>query len=130
MNLIEKVRRNIAAAMTGKTVEEMESELLKANVAASVDKFLMPNPDWKSSQQSSHQAAPAAAPDKDSKQKAKHKAKRIMKTLGAGAGTFTPHIVDEAALERARAKCREIVTADPAAYSFIIESAPIKGTND
>lgn len=112
--LIEKVRGNIAAAMTGKTVEEIESELLEANVAASVDSFLVSNPDWKPS--------PNVVPVKDSKQKAK----RIMKTLGAGAGTFTPHIVDEAALERACAKCREVVASDPDGYSHIIESAPLR----
>ncbi|WP_276085367.1 hypothetical protein [Klebsiella quasipneumoniae] len=40
-------------------------------------------------------------------------------------GVFTPHVVDEAALARARSKCREIVAADPAAYSYVIPSEPL-----
>ncbi|EMO4508274.1 hypothetical protein ACLH2B_13145 [Klebsiella sp. 2HUBk32mer] len=123
---LQKVKDGIAAALQGRTVEEMEDAQRQEAVCAAVGRFLESNSDWRPS----HQSAPAGQPVKDSKQKAKHKAKRIKKTLGAGAGTFKPHIVDEAALERARVKCREIVAADPAAYSFIIESAPIKGTND
>ncbi|MFW9066966.1 hypothetical protein ACOI9Q_26835, partial [Klebsiella sp. C228] len=74
-------------------------------------------PDW----QPSTKPAPKAAPVANTKQKAK----RIMKTLGAGAGVFTPPVVDEAALARARSKCREIVAADPAAYSYVIPSEPL-----
>ncbi|HBQ3788192.1 TPA: hypothetical protein L7Z83_001631 [Klebsiella pneumoniae] len=126
MNLIEKVRSGIASALLGKTPDQLEEEQRQDAVKTAVGRFLESNPDWKPSAK----PAPAAVPVANTKQKANHKANRIMKTLGAGAGTFTPHIVDEAALERARAKCRDIVAADPAAYSFIIESAPIKGTND
>ncbi|EMP9120366.1 TPA: hypothetical protein ACP56Q_002082 [Klebsiella quasipneumoniae] len=126
MNLIEKVRSGIASALLGKTPDQLEEEQRQDAVKAAVGRFLESNPDWKPFAK----PAPAAVPFKDSKQKAKHKAKRIKKTLGAGAGTFKPHVVDEDALARARAKCREIVAADPAAYSYIIPSAPIKGTND
>lgn len=118
MNLIEKVRAGIAAALLGKTPEEQRQDAVKS----AVDRFLESNPDW----QPAAAVAPAGQPFTDSKQKAI----RIMKTLGAGAGGFTPHLIDEVALARARAKCREIVAADPAGYSYIIESAPIKGTND
>ncbi|HHP1347166.1 hypothetical protein LUS60_24185 [Raoultella planticola] len=127
-NLLKIVRDSIAAAMTGQTIQQMEDEQRQKDVTNAVDRFLESNPDWKPT---TAKPAPAVVPVKDTKQKAKHKAKRIKKTLGAGAGTFKPHVVvDEDALARARAKCREIVAADPAAYSFIIESAPIKGTND
>lgn len=125
-NLLKTVRDSIAAAMNGRTIEQMETEQRQDAVKSAVDDYLIRHPDWKPSQQPSPKAKPAGQPIKDTKRKAK----RIMKTLGAGAGTFKPHVVDEDALARARAKCREIVAADPAAYSFIIESAPIKGTND
>ena len=118
MNIIEKVRSGITAALLGKTPEEQRQDAVKS----AVDRFLESNPHW----QPEAAVAPAGQPFTDSKQKAI----RIMKTLGAGAGGFTPHLIDEVALARARAKCREIVAADPAGYSYIIESAPIKGTND
>lgn len=117
---LQKVRDGIAAALLGKTPEQLEEEQRQDAVKSAVDDYLIRHPDWKTT------TAPAVAPVTSKKQKAK----RIMKTLGAGAGVFTPHVVDEAALARARAKCREIVAADPAAYSYIIESAPIKGVND
>lgn len=121
-NLLKTVRDSIAAAMNGRTIEQMETEQLKQNVKNAVDDYLIRHPDW----QPSTKPAPKAAPVTNSKQKTA----KIKKTLGAGAGKFIPHVVDELALERARTKCREIVAADPAAYSYIIESAPIKGVND
>ncbi len=119
---LQKVRDGIAAVLQGRTVEEIEDARRQEAVCAAVGRFLESNPDWKPAAA----VAPAGQPVTDSKQKAI----RIMKTLGAGAGGFTPHLIDEVALARARAKCREIVAADPAGYSYIIESAPIKGTND
>lgn len=119
-NILKKVKESIAAALLGKTSEQLADEQRQDAVKAAVDDYLIRHPDWKPT------TAPAVAPVTSKKQKAK----RIMKALGAGAGVFTPHVVDEAALARARAKCREIVAADPAAYSYIIESAPIKGVND
>ncbi|HBR3776666.1 hypothetical protein AAHU82_22670 [Klebsiella pneumoniae] len=121
-NLLKTVRDSIAAAMNGRTIEQMETEQRQDAVKAAVDEYLARHPDWKLSTK----PAPKAAPVTNSKQKTA----RIKKALGAGAGKFIPHVVDEAALERARIKCREIVAADPAAYSYIIESAPIKGVND
>lgn len=118
---LQKVKDGIAAALLGKTPDQLEEEQRQDAVKAAVGRFLESNPAWKPSAK----PAPAVVPVKDSKQKAKQ---RIKKTLGQNG--FTPHIVDEDALARARAKCREIVAADPAAYSFIIESAPNKGTND
>ncbi len=122
MNLIEKVRSGITATLLGKTPEQLAEEQRRDAVKNAVDDYLIRNPDWKPTQKPSHQSAPVA--------NTKQKAIRIMKTLGAGAGGFTPHVIDETELARARAKCREIVAADPAAYSYIIESAPIKGVND
>ncbi|TXW48277.1 hypothetical protein D4M47_06025 [Klebsiella pneumoniae] len=121
-NLLKTVRDSIAAAMNGRTIEQMETEQLKQNVKNAVDDYLIRHPDW----QPSTKPAPKAAPVTNSKQKTA----KIKKALGAGAGKFIPHVVDELALERARTKCQEIVAADPAAYSYIIESAPIKGEND
>lgn len=118
-NLLKTVRDSIAAAMSGRTVEEMENEQRKAAVKTAVDRFLESNPDWKPSTKAAPKPSPAVAPVRDSKQKAK----RIMKTLGAGAGAFAPHVVDEEALARARAKCREIIAADPDRYGDIISDS-------
>ena len=116
---LQKVRDSIAAARLGKTPEQLEEEQRQDAVKSAIDDYLIRHPDWKPSTK----PAPKAAPVTNSKQKTA----KIKKALGAGAGKFIPHVVDEAALERARIKCREIVAADPAAYSYIIESAPIKG---
>ena len=116
-NLLKTVRDSIAAAMNGRTIEQMETEQLQDAVKNAVDDYLIRHPDW----QPSTKPAPAAAPVANTKQKAK----RIMKTLGAGAGVQNPKVVDEAALARARSKCREIVAADPAAYSYVISSEPL-----
>ena len=121
-NLLKTVRDSIAAAMNGRTIEQMETEQRQDAVKNAVDDYLIRHPDW----QPSTKPAPKAAPVTNSKQKTA----KIKKALGAGAGKFIPHVVDEAALARARSRCREIVAADPAAYSYIIESAPIKGVND
>ncbi|WP_417640570.1 hypothetical protein [Klebsiella sp. FR21TRMT6331] len=138
---LQKVRDSITAALQGRTVEEMEDAQRQEAVCAAVGRFLDSNPDWKPSQQSSQQPAPVKdsnpatqggvsgeSTNGGSPRCTKQKAKRILKTLGQNG--FTPHVIDEVALARARAKCREIVAADPSVYSFIIESAPIKGTND
>ena len=116
-NLLKTVRDSIAAAMNGRTIEQMETEQRQDAVKNAVDDYLIRHPDW----QPSTKPAPAAAPVANTKQKAK----RIMKTLGAGAGVQNPKVVDEAALARARSKCREIVAADPAAYSYVIPSEPL-----
>lgn len=116
-NVLKQVRESIAAALLGKTSEQLADEQRQAAVKNAVDDYLIRHPDW----QPSTKPAPAVAPVANTKQKAK----RIMKTLGAGAGVFTPHVVDEAALARARSKCREIVAADPAAYSYVIPSEPL-----
>ena len=112
---LQKVRDSIAAALLGKTPEQLEEEQRLDAVKSAIDDYLIRHPDWNPT------PAPAVAPVTSKKQKAK----RIMKTLGAGAGVFTPPVVDEAALARARSKCREIVAADPAAYSYVIPSEPL-----
>ncbi|WP_374746558.1 hypothetical protein AAHX80_24610 [Klebsiella variicola subsp. variicola] len=113
---LQKVRDGIAAVLLGKTPEQLADEQRRDAVKNAVGRFLESNPDWEPI------TAPIVAPVANTKQKAK----RIMKTLGAGADVFTPHVVDEAALARARAKCREIVASDPDCYSGIIESAPLR----
>ena len=123
---LEKVRNLIAASMAGWLPEEYEQQQREEKLKGAVDRFLENHPEYIECYTSKPTTAPAVAPVTSKKQKAK----RIMKTLGAGAGVFTPHVVDEAALARARAKCREIVAADPATYSFIIESTRIKRVND
>ncbi|MCR2773920.1 hypothetical protein [Enterobacter kobei] len=112
-NLLKTVRDSIAAAMNGRTIEQMETEQLKQNVKNAVDDYLIRHPDWQPSTKS--------APVTNTKQKA-----RIMKTLGAGAGGFQAHEIDPEMLRLAREKCREIVAADPDRYSHIIESAPLR----
>ncbi|HHO8485320.1 hypothetical protein ACFPZP_20645 [Citrobacter bitternis] len=139
-NLLKTVRDSIAAAMNGRTIEQMETEQLKQNVKNAVDDYLIRHPDWQPSTQPGkagltsktltavHAAAsanpsPAVVPVRDSKQKAK----RVMKSLGAGAGVFTPHIVDEEALRRAREAARAFQAAEPERYGDIITATPIKG---
>ena len=116
-NILKKVKESIAAALLGKTSEQLADEQRQDAVKAAVDDYLTRHPDW----QPSTKPVPKAAQVTNSKQKAA----RIKKSLGAGAGVFTPHVVDEAALTRARSKCREIVAADPAAYSYVIPSEPL-----
>ncbi len=108
--ILQKVRDGIAAVLLAKTPEELADEQRKQNVKNAVDDYLILNPDWKPS--------PKAVPVKDSKQKAKH----IMKALGAGAGTFTPHVVDKEAIRRAREAARAFQAADPDRYSDIIST--------
>ncbi|MFS7306395.1 hypothetical protein [Rahnella inusitata] len=115
-NLLKTVRNSIAAAMTGRTIEQMETEQRRDAVKSAVDDYLARHPDWKPSQQPS----PKAKPVTDSK----IKTRRIMKTLGAGG--FQEYVVSPELLERARAKCREVVASDPVRYSHIIESAPLR----
>ncbi|ENZ7197894.1 hypothetical protein ACG755_005279 [Klebsiella variicola] len=117
MNPIEKVRSGITAALLGKTPEQLADEQRKAAVKNAVDDYLIRNPDWKPS----HQSASAVAPVSNTKQKAI----RIMKTLGAGAGGFTPHEIDPEMLRLARKKCRQVVAENPERYSHII-SAPLR----
>lgn len=115
---LQKVRDGIAAVLQGRTVEEIEDAQRQEAVCAAVGRFLESNPDWKPS------AKPA--PVRDSKQKTA----RIKKSLGAGAGGFQAHEIDLEMLRLAREKCREVVASDPKRYSHVIESTPIKGTND
>lgn len=114
---LQKVRDSIAAALLGKTPEQLEEEQRLDAVKSAIDDYLIRHPDWKPT------TAPAVAPVTSKKQKAK----RIMKTLGAGAGVFTPNVVDEAALRRACEAAREFQAADPERYGDIITAAPIKG---
>ena len=115
-NTIKTVRDSIAATLKGKTVEQMEDDARQAAVKSAVDDYLISYPDWNPS------TKPAVAPVTNTKQKTA----RIKKSLGAGAGTFTPHIVDEEALHRAREAARAFQAADPERYGDIITAAPIK----
>lgn len=121
-NTPEKVRNMIAASMAGWLPEEDEQQQREEKLKGAVDRFLENHPEYIERYSSKPMTAPALAPVKDTEQKAV----RIKKSLALGAGVFTPHVVDEAALARARAKCREIVAADPERYSHIIESAPLR----
>lgn len=111
---LKKVRSGIAAALLGKTPEQLADEQRQAAVKSAVERFLESNPDWKPS------AKPAAV--RDSKQKTA----RIKKSLGAGAGGFQAHEIDPEMLCLAREKCRQVVASDPERYSHIIESTPLK----
>jgi hypothetical protein len=64
-NLLKTVRDSIAAAMNGRTIEQMETEQLKQNVKNAVDDYLIRHPDW----QPSTKPAPAVAPVTNTKQK-------------------------------------------------------------
>ena len=123
-NLLKTVRDSIAAAMTGRTIEQMKDEQRQQDVTNAVDRFLESNPDWKPTTAKTAKTAQAVTPVRDTK----HKSKRIMKALGAGAGMFTPHEIDSDILERAREKCRQLVADNPDRYGDIITAAPIRWT--
>ncbi|TCV91727.1 hypothetical protein [Biostraticola tofi] len=105
---LQKVREGIAAALLGKTPEQLEEEQRQDAVKSAVDDYLTRHPDWKPT------TAPAVAPVTSKKKKAN----RIKKSLGAGA--FTPHVMDEEALRRAREAARAFQAADPDRYGDII----------
>ena len=124
---LQKVKDGIAAALLGKTPEQLADEQCQNAVKAAVDDYLIRHPDWKPSQQPVPLGGVSGeSTNGDSPRCIRQKYKRIMKSLGAGAGMCTPHVGDKAALERARAKCRDIVSSDPDRYSHIIESTPLK----
>ncbi|GEC68533.1 hypothetical protein RTE01_31680 [Raoultella terrigena] len=114
---LQKVKDGIAAMLLGKNPEQLADEQRQAAVKNAVDDYLARHPDWKLSTK----PAPKAAPVTNSKQKTA----RIKMALGAGAGKFIPHVVDEVALERARIKSREVVASDPERYSHIIDSTSL-----
>ncbi|MDK3051939.1 hypothetical protein [Klebsiella michiganensis] len=112
---LQKVKDGIAAALLGKTPEQLADEQRNAAVKNAVGDFLKLHPaDYLKP------AGPKAATTSPVTKK------RVMKSLGAGAGTFTPHIVDEEALRRACEAARAFQAADPERYSHIIESAPLR----
>ncbi|MDC0727792.1 hypothetical protein POH93_20700 [Phytobacter diazotrophicus] len=119
---LEKVRNMIAASMAGWLPEEYEQQQREEKLKGVVDRFLENHPEYIERYTSKPMTAPAVAPAKDTKQKAV----RIKKSLALGGGVFTPPVVDEEALHRAREKCREIVASDPDRYSHIIESTPLR----
>ena len=109
---LQKVRDGIAAALLGKTPEQLEEEQRQDAVKSAVDDYLIRHPDWKPTK------APAVAPVTCKKQKSN----RIKKSLGAGASVFTPHVMDEEALRRAREAAGAFQAADPDRYSDIIST--------
>ena len=112
---LQKVRDSIAAALLGNTPEQLEDDARQAALKNAVGDFLKLHPaDYLKS------AGPKAATTSPVTKK------RVMKSLGAGAGVFTPHIVDEEALRRAREAARAFQAADPERYGDIITAAPIK----
>ncbi|EJY1760627.1 TPA: hypothetical protein ACJ5AQ_002396 [Klebsiella pneumoniae] len=121
-NTPERVRNMIAASMAGWLPEEYEQQQREEKLKGAVDRFLENHPEYIERYTSKLKAAPAVAPVTNTKQKNA----RIKKALGAGAGTFTPHIVDEEALRRAREAARAFQAADPERYGDIITAAPIK----
>ena len=113
---LQKVKDGIAAALLGKTPEEQANDQRQAAVKSAVEDFLKLHPaDYLKT------AEPKAATTSPVTKK------RVMKSLGAGAGTFTPHIVDQDALRRACEAARAFQAADPERYGGIITAAPIKG---
>ncbi|WP_416072441.1 hypothetical protein H8D02_25170 (plasmid) [Klebsiella quasipneumoniae] len=103
---LQKVRDGIAAALLGKTPEQLEEEQRQDAVKSAVDDYLIRHPDWKPT------TAPAVAPVTCKKQKSN----RIKKSL------FTPHVMDEEALRRAREAAGAFQAADPDRYSDIIST--------
>jgi hypothetical protein len=111
-NNIAKSKRRNRGHVAGQNSEELADEQRQTAVKNAVDDYLTRNPDW----QPLTKPAPKAAQVTNSKQKAA----RIKKSLGAGAGVFTPHVMDEEALRRAREAARAFQAADPDRYGDII----------
>jgi hypothetical protein len=76
-NLLKTVRDSIAAAMNGRTIEQMETEQRQDAVKNAVDDYLIRHPDW----QPSTKPAPSCASDQHQAENRKDQ-----KALGAGAG--------------------------------------------
>lgn len=111
-NILKQVKDSIAAALLGKTSEQLADEQRQTAVKSAVEDFLkLHSADYLKP------AEPKAATTLPVTKK------RVMKSLGAGAGTFTPRIVDEEALHRAREAARAFQAADPDRYSDIISTA-------
>lgn len=109
---LQKVKDGIAAALKGKTVEEMENEQRQNAVKTAVDDFLKLHPaDYLKP------AEPKAATTSPVTKK------RVIKSLGAGAGGFQERVISPELLERARQAARAFQSADPDRYSDIITTA-------
>lgn len=112
---LQKIKDGIAAALLGKTPDQLEEEQRQDAVKSAVDDYLIRHPDWKPSQQPSPKAKPVTS--------TKQKVNRIKKSLGAGAGGFQEHAIDPELLARAREAARSFQAADPDRYSDIIIAA-------
>lgn len=121
-----EVRNMIAASMAGWLPEEYEQQQREEKLKGAVERFLENHPEYIERYTSKPMTAPAVVPVTNTKQKTA----KIKKALGAGAGGFQVHEIDPEMLRLARDKCRQVVASDPERYSHIIESTPIKGTND
>lgn len=105
-DILKAVRDGIMGALLGKTPGQWADEQRQQDVVNAVDRFLESNPNY---QPTAH----AVTPVKDTKKKAI----RIKKSLG---GVFTPHVIDEAALARAKQAARNFQNLDPDRYADII----------
>lgn len=106
---LQKVRDGITAALTGRTIEQMENDQRKASVKAAVDDFLKLHPaDYLKP------AEPKAATTSPVTKK------RVIKSLGGGAGGFQEHVIDPELLARAREAARAFQATDPDRYAEII----------
>ncbi|HDG9806039.1 TPA: hypothetical protein PGG58_000715 [Raoultella planticola] len=108
---LKSIRNALCAAMHGMTSEEYELQKARDNLKSVTDNFLDQHPEYLRVR-----FAEGNPPTE----------LELLKSAPVNAGTFTPHIIDEGALERARVKCREVVASDPDRYSHIIESAPLR----
>lgn len=107
---LNSIRNALCAAMHGMTPEEYELQKARNNLKSVTDNFLDQHPEYLRGR-----FAEGNPPTE----------LEVLKSAPVNAGTFTPHIIDKGALERARVKCREVVASEPDRYSHIIESAPL-----
>ncbi|MGV8924872.1 MAG: hypothetical protein ACOH2G_04235 [Ewingella sp.] len=108
-DLLKTVRDSIAAAMTGRTIEQMLDVERQNAVKTAVDDFLKLHPvDYlKPAEPKVATTSPVTK-------------KRVIKSLGYGAGGFQEHVISPELLERARQAARNFQTLDPDRYADII----------
>ncbi|ESL54648.1 Uncharacterised protein [Klebsiella pneumoniae] len=108
---LNSIRNALFAAMHGLSVEQYELQKARDNLKSVTDDFLDQHPEYL--RERFAEGKPATELE-------------LLKSAPVDDGTFTPHIIDEGTLERARVKCREVVASDPDRYSHIIESSPLR----
>ncbi|WP_369290743.1 hypothetical protein [Klebsiella pneumoniae] len=125
---LNSIRNALFAAMHGLSVEQYELQKARDNLKSVTDDFLDQHPEYLRGRFTEGKRCKALSQQRDTSGAEGNPPTEleVLKSAPVNAGTFTPHIIDKGALERARVKCREVVASEPDRYSHIIESAPLR----